>query len=82
MPDEGSERINISLPTRTLRAADMRATETKESRSGYIARLIREDLERRGLTLADPRFDPRRRRDGTPRHETEIREHQDPTPRA
>lgn len=39
-------RINLSIRPRVLRMADVRAEETGETRSGYIARLIREDWTR------------------------------------
>ena len=42
----GHERFNWSVAPRVLRMADVRAEETGETRSGYIARLIREDWAR------------------------------------
>lgn len=55
---EGGARLNISLPKRIMRVADARAVAKCESRSAYLARLIREDLERSGGNLNDKRWDP------------------------
>lgn len=40
------DRVNISLSPLVLRMVDVRAAEVDETRSGYIARLIREDWKR------------------------------------
>lgn len=59
MSDERALRLNISLPPRVERMADVRADATGETRSGYIARLIREDWKRSGGRTDDERLRPR-----------------------
>ena len=58
MSDERALRLNISLPPRVERMADVRADATGETRSGYIARLIREDWKRSGGRTDDERLKP------------------------
>lgn len=58
MSDERALRLNISLPPRVERMADVRADATGETRSGYIARLIREDWKRGGGRTDDERLKP------------------------
>lgn len=54
-----ADRINVSIAPRVLRMADVRADATGETRSGYIARLIREDWKRSGGRTDDERLRPR-----------------------
>ncbi len=49
---------NLSLPARERRALEYIAGEAMVPLTVYVARLIVEDLERRGMMLADKRFDP------------------------
>ena len=49
---------NLSLAARVRRALEYLAGLRSESHTAYVARLIVEDLERRGMALADKRFDP------------------------
>lgn len=56
--DDPTAPVNITLRPRVRRAADWRCAATGETRSGYIARLIREDVERCGVDMTDRRFDP------------------------
>ena len=58
MSDERALRLNISLLPRVERMADVRADATGETRSGYIARLIREDWKRSGGRTDDERLRP------------------------
>ena len=56
---EPPTKTNLSLPARVRRAAEMLAREDGETLSGMFAQYIREQLRKRELTLADPRFDPK-----------------------
>ena len=58
MSDERALRLNISLPPRVERMADVRADATGETRSGYIARRIREAWKRSGGRSDDERLRP------------------------
>lgn len=53
-------RINLSIRPRVLRMADVRVEETGETRSGYIARLIREDWTRQKRREDDERLGPQK----------------------
>lgn len=55
---EPTVSTNLSLPARVRRAAEMLAREDGESLTGMFAQYIRARLKKRGLTLADSRFDP------------------------
>ena len=57
-PAERPVSTNLSLAARVRRALEYLAGLRSESHTAYVARLIVEDLERRGMTLADKRFDP------------------------
>lgn len=57
--DEPPTATNLSLPARVRRAADMLAREDGETLTGFFAQYVRDRLKKRGLTLADPRFDPK-----------------------
>jgi hypothetical protein len=57
MPDE-TIRLNISWNERIERVAAARSAAACESRSAYLARLVRDDLERSGGNLNDRRWDP------------------------
>lgn len=46
--DDKTERVNITLPRRVLRAIDEAAKRSGETRSGYIARVGVEALRRAG----------------------------------
>lgn len=56
---EPPTKTNLSLPARVRRAAEMLAREDGETLTGMFSQHIRERLKKRGMTLADPRFDPK-----------------------
>ena len=56
--EDPPQRTHMSLAGRVRRALEHLAGLRSESHTAYVARLIVEDLERRGMMLADKRFDP------------------------